>query len=467
MSDNPSANQEATATLSGEGQGPILGPGHTFGSVTDKISAIVQTRRTPRGWWIGFGVTFGLVVMLHFAIGYLLVKGVGIWGINIPVAWGFAIVNFVWWIGIGHAGTLISAILLLLHQKWRTSINRFAEAMTLFAVACAGLFPLLHMGRPWFAYWLFPYPNTMEMWPQWRSPLVWDVFAVSTYFTVSLLFWYIGLIPDMATLRDRSQRRLGRILYGILAMGWRGSARHWHRYEVAYLLLAGLATPLVVSVHTVVSFDFAVAIVPGWHSTIFPPYFVAGALFSGFAMVLTLAIPIRAVYGLQDFITLRHLENMAKILLATGLMVTYGYVMETFMAWYSGNGFEQYVVVNRMFGAYWPWYWILLACNCVVPQILWSQRMRHNVAVLFGVAILVNVGMWAERYVIVVTSLHRDYLISSWGMYYPTIWDWATYAGTIGLFLCLLFLFIRFLPMISIFEMRTLLPEAQVKEETP
>jgi len=466
MAPPQSSNPETIATLLNSSEVPILGTGHTFGSVTDKISAIVQTRAAPRGWWIGFAATFALVVLLHIAIAYLLTKGVGIWGIDIPVAWGFAIVNFVWWIGIGHAGTLISAILLLLHQQWRTSINRFAEAMTLFAVACAGLFPLLHMGRPWFFYWLLPYPNTMDMWPQWRSPLVWDVFAVMTYFTVSLLFWYIGLIPDLATLRDRSGRRLGRIFYGILPMGWRGSARHWHRYEVAYLLLAGLATPLVVSVHTVVSFDFAVAIVPGWHSTIFPPYFVAGALFSGFAMVLTLAIPIRAVYGLQDFITLRHLENMAKIMLATGLMVTYGYVMETFIAWYSGNGFEQYVVVNRLFGPYWPWYWVLIGCNCLVPQLLWLKGLRQNVPLLFVVAVLVNVGMWAERYVIVVTSLHRDYLTSSWGMYYPTFWDWATYAGTIGLFLCLLLLFIRFLPMISIFEMRTLLPEAKVKEET-
>jgi molybdopterin-containing oxidoreductase family membrane subunit len=456
---------ESPPTLETPEPAPLIGPGHSFGSVTDKISSIVQTRTTPRGWWIGFGVTFALVVVLHFAIAYLLVKGVGIWGINIPVGWGMAIVNFVWWIGIGHAGTLISAILLLLKQKWRTSINRFAEAMTLFAVACAGLFPLLHMGRPWFAYWLFPYPNTMELWPQWRSPLVWDVFAVSTYFTVSLLFWYIGLIPDLATLRDRSASRVGRIGYGILAMGWRGSARHWHRYEVAYLLLAGLATPLVVSVHTVVSFDFAVAILPGWHSTIFPPYFVAGALFAGFAMVLTLAIPIRVVYGLEDFITIRHLDNMAKILLATGLMVTYGYVMEAFMAWYSGNGFEQYVTLNRMFGAYAPWYWILIACNCLAPQICWFKSMRQNPLVLFVVSLLVGVGMWAERYVIVVTSLHRDFLFSSWGMYHPTVWDWATYIGTIGLFLCLLFLFIRFLPMISIFEMRTLLPEAKVKEE--
>lgn len=444
---------------------PLIGPGHTFGSITDKISAIVQTRRTSRRWWIGFLVSFGLVMALHFAIAYLLIKGIGIWGVNVPVAWGFAIVNFVWWIGIGHAGTLISAILLLLHQKWRTSINRFAEAMTLFAVACAGLFPLLHMGRPWFFYWLLPYPNTMDLWPQFRSPLVWDVFAVLTYFTVSLLFWYVGLIPDLATLRDRSTSRVGRIAYGILAMGWRGSAWHWRRYETAYLLLAGLATPLVVSVHTVVSFDFAVAIVPGWHSTIFPPYFVAGALFSGFAMVLTLAIPVRAIYGLQDFITLRHLENMAKILLTTGLIVTYGYAMEAFNAWYSGNEFEQYVTLNRMLGPYALAYWTLLACNCVAPLVLWSRRLRRNVVVLFVLSLIVNLGMWLERFVIVVTSLHRDYLPSSWGMYYPTMWDWMTFLGTIGLFLCLMFLFVRFLPMISIFEMRTLLPEAHAAEE--
>src|SRR5712691_4738365 len=330
--------------------------GQSFRSVNDKIASIVLRKRAGRGWWIGFAFSSLLVLIFLISVAYLLVAGTGIWGIDIPVAWGFAITNFVWWIGIGHAGTLISAILLLLHQKWRTSINRLAEAMTIFAVMCAGLFPLLHMGRPWFFYWLLPYPNTMRIWPQFRSPLVWDVFAVFTYFTVSLLFWYVGLIPDLATLRDRSPSRLGRIIYGVLAMGWRGSARHWRRYEVAYLLLAGLATPLVVSVHTVVSFDFAVAIVPGWHSTIFPPFFVAGALFSGFAMVLTLAIPIRSLYGLHDFINLRHLENMAKIMLATGLIVTYGYIMEAFMSYYAGNGFEQYTTANRMFGPYAPIY---------------------------------------------------------------------------------------------------------------
>ncbi len=437
---------------------PLIEPGHTFATVTDQISSIVLTRKTPRGWIFGFFVAFLITMVLFMAITWLLIRGVGIWGVNVPVGWGFAIINFVWWIGIGHAGTLISAILLLLKQTWRTSINRFAEAMTLFAVACAGIFPLIHLGRPWLAYWLIPYPNTMKIWPQFRSPLVWDVFAVSTYFTVSLLFWFVGLIPDLATLRDRTHNRLAQIVYGMLAMGWRGSARHWHRYETAYLLLAGLATPLVVSVHTVVSFDFAVAIVPGWHTTIFPPYFVAGAIYSGFAMVLTLAIPIRAFYGLEGFITMRHLDNMAKVMLATGLIVAYGYMTETFMAWYSANEYEQYVMHNRMTGPYAPYYWALIACNVLIPQLLWSGKIRRNVVLLFLLALVVNTGMWLERFVIVVTSLHRDFLPSSWGMYYPTQWDWYTFIGTLGLFTALLFLFIRFLPMISIFEMRTIVP---------
>jgi molybdopterin-containing oxidoreductase family membrane subunit len=390
-------------------------------------------------------------------------KGVGIWGINIPIGWGFAIVNFVWWIGIGHAGTLISAVLLLLNQSWRTSINRFAEAMTLFAVACAGMFPLLHMGRPWFGYWLLPYPNVMGIWPQFRSPLVWDVFAVSTYGLVSLMFWFIGLVPDLATLRDRATKRAHKIVYGILAMGWRGSAIHWYRYETAYLLLAGLATPLVVSVHSVVSFDFSAAILPGWHTTIFPPYFVAGAIYSGFAMVLTLAIPLRAVYHLEDFITMRHLENMAMVMLATGLIVGYGYVFEFFTGWYSDNPYEIFVSLNRLFGPYAHWYWLLLFCNIVAPQLLWFSRVRRNVMALFVMALVVNVGMWLERFIIVVTSLHRDYLPSSWGMYSPTRWDWATFIGTIGLFVMLVFLFVRFLPMISIFEMRELVEETSPK----
>ncbi len=438
---------------------PVIEPGHTYATVTDKISAIVLTGRTPRWWFVGFGLSFALVMVLLYAIAYLLVVGTGIWGINVPVAWGFAIINFVWWIGIGHAGTLISAILLLLRQEWRTSINRFAEAMTLFAVACAGIFPLIHLGRPWLFYWLVPYPNTMGVWPQFRSPLVWDVFAVATYATVSFLFWFIGLIPDLATLRDRARHRLARVTYGVLAMGWRGSAIHWHRYQMAYLLLAGLATPLVVSVHSVVSLDFAVSLVPGWHVTLFPPYFVAGAIFSGFAMVMTLAIPLRKVFGLEDFITLRHLDNMAKIMLATGLIVAYGYAMETFFAWYSANPYETYMIVNRKLGPYAPLYWALILCNVLTPQVLWSRRIRSHIPTLFAVSIIVNVGMWLERFIIVITSLHRDFLPSAWGMYYPTVWDWATFLGTIGLFLALLFLFIRVLPMISIFEMRELVHE--------
>jgi Polysulphide reductase len=444
----------------------VIGPGHTFGSVTDKISSIVMTRKTPLFWFIGFLIGFLLTMVLLFSIGVLLIRGIGVWGVNAPVGWGFAIVNFVWWIGIGHAGTLISAILLLLRQQWRTSINRFAEAMTLFAVAQAGLYPLLHLGRPWLAYWLLPYPNTMALWPQFRSPLVWDVFAVSTYATVSLLFWYIGLIPDLATLRDRAKKKVAQITYGMLAMGWRGSAMHWHRYEMAYLLLAGIATPLVVSVHTVVSFDFAIGIIPGWHSTIFPPYFVAGAIYGGFAMVLTIAIPLRAIYKLEDFVTLRHLQNMAKILLATGLIVSYGYMIEIFMAWYSGSPYEKFAIWNRMTGPYWPVFWGLMLCNIVTPQLLWFKRVRSSPLVLWIIAVIVNVGMWLERFVIVVTSLHRDFLPSSWGMYYPTKYDWATFVGTLGFFVALFLLFIRFLPMISIFEMRTLVPEAEaVKEE--
>jgi Ni/Fe-hydrogenase subunit HybB-like protein len=444
---------------------PILEPGHTFGSITDKISSIVLTGRTPLFWYISFGLGFALVLLLLFCITALVSVGIGLFGVMIPVAWGWAIVNFVWWIGIGHAGTLISAILLLLRQKWRQSINRFAEAMTLFAVACAGIFPLIHLGRPWFAYWLFPYPSTMGIQPQFRSPLVWDVFAVSTYFTVSLLFWFLGLIPDLATLRDRSIRRGPRFIYGMLAMGWRGSAVHWHRYESAYLLLAGLATPLVVSVHTVVSFDFAVALVPGWHSTIFPPYFVAGAIYSGFAMVLTIAIPLRKLYGLEDFITLRHLKNMGIVMLATGMIVAYGYLMETFMAWYSGDIFEKYMMMNRMFGPYGWLYWLLILFNILIPQALWMRRLQTNPWVLFFIAIAVNIGMWLERYVIVVVSLHRDFMPSAWGMYSGTVFDYGVFVGTIGLFVALLFLFIRLLPMISIFEMRELVHEEEGRAE--
>jgi molybdopterin-containing oxidoreductase family membrane subunit len=443
---------------------PVIEPGHTFGTVTEKISAIVLTRPASNGWFIGFGLMFMATMMLLYALGYLFLKGIGIWGVTIPIGWGFAIVNFVWWIGIGHAGTLISAILLLLRQTWRNSINRFAEAMTLFAVACAGIFPAVHVGRPWLAYWLFPYPNTMRVWPQFRSPLMWDVFAVSTYATISALFWFTGLIPDFATLRDRSEKRWIKMVYGMLSFGWRGSARHWHRYETMYLLLAGLATPLVLSVHTVVSFDFAIGIVPGWHTTIFPPYFVAGAIYSGFAMVLMLAIPIRKIYGLEGFITERHLQNSAKVMLATGLIVAYGYGIEAFMGWYSGERMDSFLLWNRLHGPYAFWYWSLLLCNIFIPQVLWIRKLRTSPVALFFISFVILVGMWLERFIIVVLSLHRDFLTSSWGMYYPTRWDYMTFFGTIGMFLMLMFLFLRVLPAISIFEMRTLLPEAEVKE---
>src|SRR6476646_5453992 len=443
----------------------VVGPGQSFGSVTHKITSAVLVPGFRPGWLVGFAIAFGVMSMFLFAITWLVIKGTGIWGVNVPVGWGFAIVNFVWWIGIGHAGTLISAILLRFRQKWRMSISRFAEAMTIFAVMCAAMFPVFHTGRPWLAaYWLFPYPNSMTMWPNFRSPLIWDVFAVSTYATVSVLFWYGGLIPDLATMRDRAQKRWVKRLYGVVALGWRGSAMHWHRYEYASLLLAGLATPLVLSVHTVVSFDFSTGIVPGWHATIFPPYFVAGAIYSGFAMVLTLAIPLRKIYGLEDFITMKHLENMAKILLTTGLIVVYGYLMETFIAYYSGNPIEGFMILNRMTGPYAPIYWSLIFCNILCPQFLWIKSVRTSPFKLFAISMVVNVGMWLERFVIVVTSLHRDFLPSSWGMFYPTRWDYMTFFGTIGLFVTLFFLFVALLPMISIFEMRTIVPEAKVQE---
>ena len=442
-----------------------MAPGHTFATITDKISSIVLTRPVSLGWLMGVGFVALWTFILLFAVSYLFYQGVGIWGVNVPVGWGFAITNFVWWVGIGHAGTLISAILLLLRQSWRNSINRFAEAMTLFAVACAGLFPILHLGRPWLAYWMFPYPNTMNVWPQFRSPLVWDVFAVSTYFTISLLFWFQGLIPDLATLRDRAVNRYSRTIYGFMAMGWRGSARHWKRYHTAYLMLAGLATPLVLSVHTVVSFDFTIAIVPGWHSTIFPPYFVAGAIYSGFAMVLILAIPIRYFYGLEDFVTMRHLENSGMIMLATGMIVAYGYIMEPFMAWFGGNKYDMYQFWDRAHGPYWWVFLALISMNVVIPQVLWIGKLRRSPFWLFVISLDVLIGMWIERVVIVVVSLHRDFLTSSWGMYYPTKWDWFTFLGTIGFFFLCMLLFLRVLPMISIFELRELLPEAEVKVE--
>jgi Ni/Fe-hydrogenase subunit HybB-like protein len=444
-----------------------LAPGWDFRSITAKISGIVLTRHTPLGWFGVFGFGLALLGLFTAVVIYLLIEGVGIWGIDIPVAWGFAITSFVWWIGIGHAGTLISAILLLMHQKWRTSINRIAEAMTIFAVMCAGLFPLLHLGRPWFFYFLLPYPSTMQLWPQFRSALVWDVFAVSTYFLVSLIFWYQGMLPDLATLRDRATTRLARVGYGILALGWRNSARHWQRYSMAYLILGGLATPLVVSVHSVVSSDFAISNLPGWHETVFPPYFVAGAIFSGFAMILVLAIPIRNFYGLQDFITLNHLDVMGRILLATSLLTSYGYFSEQFMAWYGHDAPEAYVYLNRLigFGQYALISWTVFTCNTIVPQLLWIRALRRNQAVLFVVSVLVLIGMWFERYMIILTSLHRDFLPSSWGMFIPTPWDYLTFLTSAGLFIVLFLLFLRLLPMISMSEMRALLPGTHAREE--
>jgi molybdopterin-containing oxidoreductase family membrane subunit len=386
---------------------------------------------------------------------------VGVWGLNHPIAWGWAIVNFVWWIGIGHAGTLISAILFLLRQKWRTSINRAAEAMTIFAVMCAGIFPMIHVGRIWFAWWLFPLPNANgPIWPQFRSPLLWDVFAVSTYFTVSLLFWYMGLIPDLATIRDRAKTAGRKFAYGLFALGWTGSNRHWSNYEKAYLLLAGLSTPLVLSVHSIVSFDFAVSQIPGWHTTIFPPYFVAGAIFSGFGMVITLMIPLRSIFKLEEIITIRHVELMCKVILATGSIVGYAYGMEVFIAWYGGNPYEAYAFQNRAFGPYWWAYWIMISCNVITPQFFWFKKIRTNLVFVFILSIFVNIGMWFERFVIVVTSLHRDFLPSNWGYYSPTYVDVLTYVGTFGLFMSLFLLFIRFLPLIAIAEVKGVTPYA-------
>ncbi len=433
---------------------PLMEPGHTYESISRSVSDIVLEKPMPKPWHAAFGIGQLLLVILTLSTLYLFWIGLGVWGINNPVGWGFAIVNLVWWIGIGHAGTLISAILLLFNQSWRTAINRFAEAMTLVAVSCAAIFPMLHVGRPWVIFFIFPYPNTMGTWPQFRSPLLWDVFAINTYLTVSAVFWFTGLIPDLATLRDRAPKGFARYIYGFLALGWRGSARHWMRYEMAYLLLAGMSAPLVVSVHTIVSYDFAVSVIPGWHTTVFPPYFVAGAIFSGFAMVITLMIPIRILFNLKDFITMRHIENMAKVMLATGLVVCYGYLSEVFFAWYSGHDYERFMMWNRMTGPYWWAYACLMFCNLMTPQLLWFRKIRTNLVALLIISIIINWGMWLERYVIVVTSLTRDYLPAAWGVYSGTIFDWAAMVGAMGLFITLMCLFVKFLPMITIFELR-------------
>jgi Ni/Fe-hydrogenase subunit HybB-like protein len=432
---------------------PLVLGGKTLRDVTEDVSQITE-RPMPKWWLPVFIIACGVAGAGFTAIGYLFVSGVGVWGLNQPVGWAWDITNFVFWVGIGHAGTLISAILFLMRQKWRTSINRAAEAMTLFAVMCAGIFPAIHIGRIWRVTMLFPIPNSNDIWPNFRSALVWDVFAVSAYGTVSLLFWYVGLIPDLATFRDRAKTRVKQVVYGLFALGWRGSNRHWRNYEMAYLLLAGLATPLVLSVHTVVSFDFATSSIPGWHATIFPPYFVAGAIFSGFAMVITLLVPARALFNLKDLITARHLDNICKVILATGLIVSYAYSIEFFIAWYGANPFEGFVFINRAVGPYAWAFWIMVTCNVISPQLFWFRWFRTNPIAMFVVCIFVNIGMWFERFTIIVTSLHRDFLPSSWGYFSPTWVDITIFVGSFGLFVAMFLLFIRYLPMVAMAEVK-------------
>ncbi|MDA1027633.1 MAG: polysulfide reductase NrfD [Bacteroidetes bacterium] len=439
-------------------EAPLVKGNLTFHDITEIVSSHTE-KKTPLQWYGAFGLALSGLMLMIVMIAYLFWNGTGVWGLNNPVGWGFAIVNFVFWVGIGHAGTLISAILFLFRQQWRTAINRSAEAMTLFAVVCALVFPGIHVGRVWAAYWMLPIPNQMGMWPQFKSPLLWDVFAVSTYFTVSAAFWYVGLIPDLASLRDRATG-LRRKVFGVLAMGWTGANRHWRNYEKAYLLLAALCTPLVLSVHSVVSFDFAVSIVPGWHTTIFPPYFVAGAIFSGFAMVITLMVVARKVYNVENIITIDHLEKMNIVILVTGSMVGFAYITEFFIAWYSGVQYEQYAFTNRMFGPYAWAYWTMMTCNLFFPQFFWIKKLRRSIPFMFAISIFVNVGMWFERFVITVVSLHRDYLPSAWDYYTPTWVDVLTFVGTFGLFFTLFLLFLRFLPMVAASEVKGVLPEA-------
>ena len=438
---------------------PLVANNRGIGWLSDTIAGVAECK-TPTWWKISFGISVCVMTVCFCMIAYLMSTGVGIWGLNHPVMWGWAIVNFVWWIGIGHAGTLISAILFLLRQRWRTSINRAAEAMTIFAVMCAGIFPLIHIGRIWYGWWLFPIPNSDSIWPQFRSPLMWDVFAVSTYFTVSVLFWYMGLIPDLAVMRDRAKTKIRKFGYGLFALGWTGSNRHWSNYEKAYLILAGLSTPLVLSVHSIVSLDFSVSQLPGWHTTIFPPYFVAGAVFSGFGMVLTLLIPLRKMLKLEEIITVRHVELMCKVTLATGSIVGYAYAMEFFIAWYSGNPYEKYAFMNRATGPYCWAYWIMIGCNVVTPHLFWFKKIRQNMLIVFVLSIFVNIGMWFERFVIVVISLHREFIPANWGHYSPTWFDILTYLGTFGLFFTFFLLFLRFIPLIAIAEVKGVTPQA-------
>ena len=438
---------------------PLVLGGHDFKSVSDLVCRPVEAK-APKWWTIAFGVSVSVLLLMVSMLAKLVWSGVGVWGLNNPIMWGWDLVGFVFWVGIGHAGTLISAILFLFRQKWRTSINRFAEAMTIFAVLCAGTYIAFHVGRVWVAYYLFPIPNQMAMWPNFRSPLMWDVFAVSTYFTISLLFWFVGLIPDLATIRDRATTKARKIWYGIFSMGWRGANRHWLNYERAYLILAALSTPLVLSVHSIVSFDFAVSQLPGWHTTIFPPYFVAGAIFSGFAMVVTLMVMARKLFGMEDFMTMHHLETMNKIILATGTMVGYAYGMEFFMAWFSGNQYEQYAFINRAFGPYAWAYWTMISCNVISPQLFWFKKIRRSIPIMFIISIFVNIGMWFVRFVITVTSLHRDFLPSSWFYYSPTYVEICQFIGSFGLFMTFFLLFLKYLPIVAISEVKGVMPAA-------
>jgi len=438
---------------------PLVNNNRSFGWISDRVSLITEGK-TPKWWWAAFVPSVLLLGLLGCMLFYQITTGVGVWGNHHPTMWGWDIINFVWWIGIGHAGTLISAILFLMRQRWRTAVNRAAEAMTIFAVMCAGIYPAMHVGRVWFDWWLFPIPTYQGIWPQFRSPLMWDVFAVSTYFTVSALFWYVGLIPDLAMMRDRAKTKVKQFIYGLFSLGWTGSNRHWSNYEKAYLILAGLSTPLVLSVHSIVSLDFAVSQLPGWHTTIFPPYFVAGAVFSGFGMVLTLLIPLRSMCHLEDIITLRHIDVMCKVTLATGCIVSYAYIMEFIIAWYSGAGMEKFHFMNRALGPMW-WGWVMMmGCNMIVPQLFWFKKIRRNLVVVFILSIFVNIGMWFERFVIVVVGLYREFLPSNWDYYKPTWVDICTYLGTFGLFFTMFLLFMRFLPMIAVSEVKGVTPQA-------
>lgn len=437
---------------------PLVTGGKTVHDVSEDIAGRVEQKPTIT-WMLAMAVSLALLLAGGYAVAITLWDGIGMWGLNKTVGWAWDITNFVWWVGIGHAGTLISAVLLLFRQRWRMSINRASEAMTIFAVICAAMFPVLHMGRPWLGfYWALPLPNTFgSLWVNFNSPLLWDVFAISTYFSVSLVFWYIGLIPDFATIRDRAKNKVSKAIYGALSFGWTGGAKTWSHYETVSLVLAGLATPLVLSVHTIVSFDFATSVIPGWHTTIFPPYFVAGAIFSGFAMVLTLLLVTRKVYKLEDYITIQHVELMNIIIIVTGSIVGIAYITEFFIAWYSGVEAEQYAFINRATGPYWWAYWSMMTCNVISPQLFWFKKIRTNLAATFVISIIVNIGMWFERFVIIVTSLHRDFLPSSWAMFYPTMYDVGVYVFTFGLFFTAFFLFAKFFPVINMAEVKSII----------